>query len=224
MVPLNEVEKRFLRSMGVLTGLLLVFLLARVVVTGTFRYWFFIENLALAWIGFGLGWLLARQVKDRRWLSWKNVILTILWLAFLPNTWYVLSDFLHIGYTGEISELYDIVLTIFLVMNGFILGFTNLYLVHQELRKRLSEMYSSALVAVVIFLCSFAIYLGRDLRWNSWDVIANPGGILINISDRVVDPWSYPRAFNVTAMFFVLIGGAYLALWLFIKPKSRSKQ
>jgi uncharacterized membrane protein len=215
---LTELEERFVKSAGLLTALCLVFFTYRVLLSNTFRYNFIFGNLALAWLGLVFGWLLVRYVKNNNWLSWRAAGLTILWLAFLPNTWYVLTDFLHVEPTGEVSEIYDIVLIGTLVINGFVLGFTSLYLVHIQILKRLNENRSLILIAAVILLSSFAIYLGRNLRWNSWDVLADPRGIILNISDRIIDPFGHPRALNVTGLFFVLLSSLYFAIWQFVKP------
>jgi uncharacterized membrane protein len=194
----------------------------RVLLTGTVRYWFVPENLVLAWIGLFLAWLLTKELKNRRWLSWQNLGLTVLWLVFLPNTWYVLTDYIHVVPTGEISQLFDIVLMSLLVFTGFILGFTSLFLIHRELLRRIGGLKSYLLIELAIFTSSFAIYLGRDLRWNSWDVIKNPGGVLVNVSDRIADPFGSPRALNVTLLFFLMISVIYLAFWLFSRPASPS--
>lgn len=175
----------------------------------------------LAWLGLVFGWLLIHQLKVTRWASWQNLCLSFLWLFFLPNTWYVLTDFIHVYPTGEISELYDIVMVGSLVITGFILGFTSLFLVHKELLKRFGARPSAYLVAGVILLSSFAIYLGRNLRWNSWDVVANPGGLILNVSDRIIDPLGHLRAFNVTGLFFVLISVMYAAVWLVFRPAKK---
>jgi uncharacterized membrane protein len=174
--------------------------------------------LALAWLGLVFGWLLAKRLEQKLWKSWQSISLGILWLIFLPNTWYVLTDFVHITSTGQISELYDVVTMSLLVMVGFILGFTSLYLVHKQLLRRFSEPKTALLVLCVILVSSFGIYLGRDLRWNTWDVVSNPSGIILNVSDRLIDPFGHPRAVNVTSLFFVLISGVYFALWLFLRP------
>jgi uncharacterized membrane protein len=220
MVLLNEVEKRFVRAAVFLSGLTVFFFSYRVLITQSFRFEFVFGNLALAWLGLFFGWLLVRNLRYKRWVSWQNILLSILWLMFLPNTWYVLTDFLHVLPLGEVSQLYDIVLISTLVFTGFILGFASLYLVHQELRKRLSENWSTIIVVLVIFVSSFAIYLGRDLRWNSWDVITNPSSVILNVSDRVIDPLGHPRAINITGLLFILIGSVYFALWTFLQPAS----
>jgi uncharacterized membrane protein len=223
MPPLREVEFRYLKAVGLISLLCLAFFVVRLVLTGSSAYLFIPGNLALAWLGLFFGWVLVHQLKITRWASWQNIALSFLWLFFLPNTWYVLTDFIHVYPTGDISELYDIVMVGTLVISGFILGFTSLFLIHKELLKRFGNRRAGQLVTGIILLASFAIYLGRDLRWNSWDVVANPGGIILNVSDRLIDPLGHLRAFNVTGLFFVLLSVIYLAVWLaFGPPKKRS--
>lgn len=194
--------------------------LLRYLITGTPRYWFIPENIILAWLALTFAWFLSRYLKNHKWLSWQALGLTVLWLAFLPNAWYVMTDFIHIEDTGEISQLYDIALMNTLIASGFLAGFSSLFLVHKQLLKRLSHWRSAAVVGLIILAASFAIYLGRDLRWNSWDVLANPGGLLLNAADRLIDPFGHPRMLNVTSLFFVVIGGIYWAVWQLAKPKN----
>ena len=220
---LSEVERRFVQSSFLLSGLCIVFFVYRLILTGNWRFSFIFANLTLAWLGIIFAWLLAKRLKNNSWITWQSITLTVLWLIFLPNTWYLLTDFLHVKPTGEVSEIYDIVLVGTLVMNGFVLGFTSLYLVHVQLLKRLSEYKSLLIIIGVILLSSFAIYLGRNLRWNSWDVLTNPGGLILNVSDRIIDPFGHPRALNVTALFFVLLSTVYIAIWNFVRPQPRRK-
>lgn len=224
MATLGAREFRYLRAVGLVTVLCLILFLLRIAITGSYRYWFIPQNLALAWASLIFAWLLVARLKEHRWLSWQNASLSGLWLAFLPNSWYVLTDFVHVRVNGDISQLYDIVLMTSLVVSGFTLGFTSLYLVHLQLIKRLGSQISGVLVSLILLLSSFAIYLGRDLRWNSWDVVADPSGLILNVSDRVVDPFGHPRALNVTVLFFVLIGTLYLALWIWARPTLRRAQ
>ncbi len=223
MVKLNEQEKRYVRAVGLLSGLCSLLFVVRLVVTHTSRFMFIPENLLLTWVGLFFGWFLVNQLMSRRWYSWHNIIISVLWLSFLPNCWYVLTDFLHVFPTGEVSELYDIVLISSLVMIGFINGFTSLYLVHKEFVKRLGERKSLYVVGGILLIASFAIYMGRVLRWNSWDVIADPGALILNVSDRIIDPLGHPRAVNVTGLFFLLLSTSYYTIWSLIKPISRKR-
>ncbi len=217
-MALSGVEKRFLQTLGILSALCLGLFVFRLLVTSVSRYWFVPENLLLAWLALLVGWILVQQLQRRGWRNWRSLVLTGLWLLFLPNAWYVMTDFIHVFDSGEISYLYDIAMITALTLTGFILGFTSLFMVHRQLLKRLDIFSSAFLIGAVILLASFAIYLGRDLRWNTWDILTNPSGLILNITDRLINPFGYPRALNVTGVLFVLISTIYFALWLFLKP------
>lgn len=211
-------SKRTLGALGLVSILSLVMFVSRILVTGTDRYWFIPQNLALSWLALLFGWLLVAELSKHRWLSWQNLALSLLWIVFLPNTWYVMTDFLHVFPTGEISQLFDIAMMASLVFCGFALGFASLYLVHLELLKRWRTRIAHTAVALILLISSFGIYLGRDLRWNTWDVVSNPEGLILNVSDRVIDPFEHPRAINVTVLFFILLATLYGAIWLATGP------
>ncbi len=213
-----------MQAVGLLSLLCTVLFLLRSLLTGHFFFLFIPGNLLLAWTALFFGWLLVRHLKVQPWSSWQNIGLWIIWLAFLPNTWYVLTDFIHLNPTGEVSQLFDIVLIYSLVTTGFILGFTSLYLVHKEVLSRVGELVSNLFVALIILMSSFAIYLGRDLRWSTWDVVANPGGLILNVSDRALDPFGHPRAINVTILFFLTLSTTYFAFWIFVRPTHSKKR
>jgi uncharacterized membrane protein len=217
MILLGKYGRRFLLAVGLLSLTDIILWGLRVLLTGANRYSFIPWNLFLAWLSLAMAVVLVRNLRYERWFSWQNLLLTGLWLAFLPNAWYVLTDFVHVSPSAEISELFDIVLISLLMFTGFILGFASLFLVHRELLARLSLVKSYMLVELAIFVASFSIYLGRDLRWNSWDVIANPG-VIINVSDKIIDPFGNPRALNVTILFFILISALYGAFWILTYP------
>lgn len=214
----SVVEKRFLQALGTLSILCLGLFGLRLAVTGVSRYWFVPENLLLAWLALFFGWLLIKQLGRRPWGNWRPVLFTFLWVFFLPNAWYVMTDFIHVFDTGEISYLYDIAMISTLSLCGFLLGFASLFSVHRQMVKRMDFISAGLLIEAVILVASFAIYLGRDLRWNTWDILTNPSGLILNITDRLINPFGYPRALNVTALFFVVISVMYGALWLFLRP------
>lgn len=174
---------------------------------------YMVWNLFLAWLPLILAVLVIKSLSHRLWSSWLPLGLTILWLLFLPNSFYMISDFVHIQDVVRHDLLYDIVMFTSFVFTAALIGFISLYLIHIELRKRLGLRTSSLLIALIIFLCSFAIFLGRDLRWNSWDVLTNPAGILFDVSDRVIHPFDATVMYTTTFSFFVLIGSLYAVGW-----------
>lgn len=217
-MTLSDLEKRYVQALGILSLVCLGFFGFRLLSTGVARYWFIPENLLLAWLSLAFSWLLVKQLNHSGWLSPLSVLLTLLWLLFLPNAWYVMTDFIHVFDSGEISYLYDIAMVTTLTLCGFLLGFASLFIIHRQLLKRLDPLAGIFTIEAVILLASFAIYLGRDLRWSSWDIITDPSGLILSITDRLINPFGHPRALNVTGIFFVLISAMYLAGWLILKP------
>jgi len=187
-------------------------LLVHVISTHNLMYWYLGWNLLLAWLPLLFVVLLRKSLTYHPWLAWSPMIWTVLWLAFLPNSFYIVSDLLHLQSVSTTDLLYDTVMMVSFMLNGLVLGYISLYQVHKELKERLSINWTNGLVSLSLLVCSFAIYLGRDLRWSSWDLIVNPQGILFDISNQIIDPSHHLQAFTTTLMFFVLIGTFYLVI------------
>lgn len=177
-----------------------------------FEYWYLNWNLLLAWIPLLLGILLVDRLKTTRWLSWQNIMLSVLWLGFLPNSFYIITDFIHLQHTLNATLLFDAVLLFSFTLNGLLLGFLSTSMIHRELNKRFDKNIASTMVAGIFLACSFAIYLGRYLRWNTWDVLINPAGLLFDVSDRFINPGAHGETFSTTALFFVFFSVTYLTV------------
>lgn len=187
-------------------------LVARSVDAGNSRYYFLTWNMFLAIVPIVLSFWLRKRLNNSSWLAWKNLLLTSLWLMFLPNSFYLVTDLVHLHQTYEVSVYFDAVLLMSFIINGFITGFMSLYLVHVELARRIKRRDAHLIIAFVLFTVSFAIFLGRFMRWNSWDVFLHPAGVLFDVSNQFIDPVS-PSAFVTTASFFVLLTSAYAVVW-----------
>jgi uncharacterized membrane protein len=188
-------------------------LAARMVITRTLHFGFLPWNLFLAWMPllFALG--LRINIAKKPWLSWQNIGLSVFWLGFLPNSFYIMSDLIHLQSSGETSILYDIAMLMSFVVNGLILGYISIYIVHQQLSKRLKPLKTSAVIGFVFLCCGFAIYLGRYLRWNTWDILVNPAGILFDLSERLINPISHIQTYTVTLVFTLLIASTYWVIY-----------
>lgn len=176
------------------------------------EFWYLVNNLALAWIPLGLALWLERILRTKLWSSWLAMLVTFMWLGFLPNSFYVISDFVHLTEVPRADVVFDVVMFGSFAINGLILGYLSLFLVHGELRKRLSARASGIMVGAVILLSSFAIYIGRDLRWNTWDVVFSPASLLFDVSDRLLNAGAHPQIFSTTFSFFVLLGSIYVVI------------
>ncbi|HEY8999492.1 MAG TPA: DUF1361 domain-containing protein [Candidatus Saccharimonadales bacterium] len=180
-------------------------------------YAYLVWNLFLAWIPFALTLWLVKILRKQLWSSWQAIVMTIAWLFFLPNSFYLISDLTHLEDMPHVYQLYDAMMFASFVMNGVILGFISVYLVHNELLKRLSKRFSTILVTVTLLLCSYAVYLGHSLRWNTWDVLLNPAGVLVGVSDPILHPRADSSALITAITFFVLLSTTYAIIWQLVR-------
>lgn len=205
----SRVVNALILSSIVSVGLFVV----RVLHFHTSHFWFLNWNLLLAWLPLGFAVLLYNYVQKAPWLSFRGVLLTLLWLGFVPNSFYIASDLIHLQLSQNTTVVYDVAMILSFVWNGLVLGFMSIYFVHKQLIKRLSKDKAHIIIAVVLLLCSFAIYLGRYLRWSSWDVLINPAGLLFGVSDPFLNPAGHTRTFETTILFFLLLSSMYIVIW-----------
>lgn len=181
-------------------------LLMRIMYANNTRYMFLLWNLFLAWIPFQLGILLT---VNQHWLKWIKYGLLACWLLFFPNALYIITDLVHLENTGDrVPVWYDAVLLFASSLTGLMMAFVSLYQVELFLRKNVSAKRINALVVAALFLGSFGVYLGRFLRWNSWDVLANPVSLVIEIGVRFTNPFMHYKTWLVTVLltcFFSLL-------------------
>ena len=177
------------------------------------EYDYLIWNLFLAWLPLAFAVRLIHILRRKLWSSWEGLTWTVLWLAFLPNSFYMISDFIHIQDVPSANVLYDVFMFTSFIYTGVVLGFSSLYLIHLKLRQRLPTRLADFCVGLTLFICSVGVYIGRDLRWNSWNLLTNPGGLLFDIADRLEHPSAYPQMILAIVSFFVLLVIMYGLLW-----------
>lgn len=214
---LQDPRRQFVGMLLVATGASIVLFLGGALRNHSWDFAYLIWNLFLAWLPFIFALWLVRILRRKLWSSWEALGVTALWLIFLPNTFYMVSDFIHLGEVKRVDLLYDAVMFTSFIAIAVVLGVSSLYLVHEQVRKRLTRTGSSVWLAFILLVSSFAIYLGRDLRWNSWDVLTNPGGLLFDVSDRLLHPAAYPQMFLTVAIFLILMSSMYGIAWYAIE-------
>lgn len=177
-------------------------------------YWYLLWNLFLAWLPFIFGLLLVASSQRYGWRSKWSILLAVLWLGFLPNTFYLLTDYIHLQEYIRGHVMLDIVMFTMFVFTGLALGFSSVLMIHQAARQKIHRRrWVVAGLLIGFFLCAFAMYLGRELRWNTWDLITNPFGIIFSVSDLLVHPYAHPDAFQQTLVYFGFLTVSYYAIW-----------
>ena len=181
---------------------------------GIATYYFLIWNLFLAWVPLVsalLLWYLHQSVPWARVLQWP---LLLGWFLFFPNAPYLVTDFLHLTERPHVPLWYDLLLIFSFAWNGLVLGFTALWIVQEVLTTQYNKGVSLFVVWLTLAMSGFGIYVGRFLRWNSWDVLFNPHSLAADILPRLTDPFAYPRTVVVTLLFSTFLTVAYLTVRL----------
>jgi uncharacterized membrane protein len=158
---------------------------------------FLVWNLVLAWIPFVLA--LGVYAAARREAGAATVGLGVLWLLFFPNAPYLLTDFIHLQESGTTPLWYDALMLASFAWTGLLLGFGSLYLMQIVWRRSVGPLWAWLGVIGTLALASFGVYLGRFLRFNSWDALVRPRGIAHVIVNDLENPFSHPRL--VAALF-----------------------
>lgn len=185
----------------------------RILVSGKFNYWFLSWNLVLAWIPLIFALALRIRLFKNPFLSWQSMGLFVLWLGFLPNSFYIMSDLIHLQSSGDAIILFDIAMVMSFIINGLILGYISVYVIHSLLRPRMIRYQSWFVIQLVFLASSFAIYLGRYLRWNTWDLLFNPFGLIFDISERIINPVLHIQTYIVTFTFFIVLSATYTIVY-----------
>lgn len=204
---------RFILSLVLLSIVSCGLLAARILSSDSSRYGFLAWNLFLAAVPAALAWWLASRIRKQGWANWKQVGLTLLWISFLPNSFYLITDLVHLRSNYEADFLFDVTLLTSFIIAGLIFGMTSMFIVHKEIVKRASERKAYAWVGLIFLAVSFAICLGRYTRWNTWDILLRPAGLLFDVSDRLINPVGHLQTYQTTLTLFLLIFCTYITVW-----------
>ena len=182
--------------------------------SGTVHYAFLIWNLFLAWIPFIIAYFTYTVSINRKWIYVVIPVAAFFWLIFFPNAPYILTDFQHLaGEWRGVPVWYDVMLLIWFAFTGLLLGMVSLFLMQEIIRREFGRWVGWAFVALVTGLSSAGIYMGRFLRWNSWDILQNPAGLAIYTFERILDPSL--QAIGFTTLFATFFLFLYITLYTF---------
>jgi uncharacterized membrane protein len=202
-------------ALGVASALCLGLELVRERHFGAMGFRFLVWNLILAWIPM----LLVLVVYDRYRRGTALVRLAplaALWLLFLPNAPYIVTDFVHLSAATPAPLWFDGVELSAFAWTGMLLGFVSLYLMHAVARHRFGGTIGWIGVVAVLALVSAGVYLGRVKRWNSWDLLTQPGSMVAQLHEHLADSASFGRAVGVTLAMTLLLALAYVVFYVLI--------
>lgn len=177
-------------------------------------YSFLVWNLFLAWIPLGFAYTAWLMASNRRLLILAITVTAFLWMIFFPNAPYILTDFQHLGQPSDVVPIwFDVILVVWFAWTGLLLGVISLYLMHDIMHRTFGRIAGWVFVFIVSFLSGLGIYIGRFIRWNSWDIIQQPNDIFYGLVQGARDPSL--TSIGVTALFGALFLFVYLTFYTF---------
>ena len=174
-----------------------------------------IWNLFLAWLPylFCLGVAVIHQARPSWWLA--MIIPAVLWLLFLPNALYIVTDFIHLKDQETIPIWYDAGFISITAWTGLFLAVVSLYTVQKIVHSYAGKIAGWGFSLIIIGSSGYGVYLGRFLRWNSWDILREPLEIISNSLSPIANPLQYKDKIVFIIMYTALYLVTYLAFsWL----------
>jgi uncharacterized membrane protein len=149
----------------------------------------------------------------------KKVILlaiAVIWILFIPNSFYIITDLFHLNYKNLAPVWYDLILIFSFAWAGLLLGFSSLkdleIILYGSLNKKRNKIFVPIAISFILFLSSFGIYMGRFLRWNSWNILNQPADLFHDIKIRVLNPGDHPSTWGMTILTGIMLN---LIWWSF---------
>lgn len=180
-------------------------------------YWLVVPNLLLAWVPFLASRLACGTVRDGRKPGAATAAWGLLWLAFYPNASYIVTDVIHLAYASTKETLYyDVSLNMLAAMLGWLLGALSLYGLHAEAKVRYGSRAGAVFAGIAIALGAVGVYLGRVLRWNSWELLTRPHEIVADVFEAARSP----DALLFIGSFALFTGAVYAVFYSIVRPSA----
>ena len=178
---------------------------------------FLVSNLALAWLPFLFALAFYDGYRRGRGVLYLGCFGT-LWLLFLPNAPYIVTDFVHLREYGVSLYWFDAFMIGAFACTGLVLGLGSLFLVQTVVTAARGRVAGWVTGLGALALSSVGIYLGRFLELNSWDALLNPQRVLRPFVTQLGDSLVHPRFLAVTLVVTMLLVLAYLLLYAVAQP------
>ncbi|MDD7885355.1 DUF1361 domain-containing protein [Flavivirga sp. 57AJ16] len=190
-------------------ALSMVLLMIRMKLTHSFFYLFLVWNLFLAVVPFAITTYLVSipSLNKIGLIIWCSI-----WLLFLPNAPYIITDLLHLKIGSNHLLWLDVLVVTSFALNGLLIFSLSLLDMETLLNQYLKRKTTNFVVIFILFLCGFGVYLGRFLRYNSWEILQYPSNLFSDIFNIILQPNQHLEAWLFTFLF-----GAFLSIgfWMF---------
>jgi len=172
-----------------------------------------IWNLFLAWLPLVFALLAGHEYQLSAGRSWRFRSFTVAWLLFFPNAPYIFTDLVHLPSRFYGHYWIDMLLILLFALTGLVVGFLSLFLMHSMIARMAGRPAGWLFIATVAGLSGFGVWLGRFLRFNSWDVVLKPYEFCHGLGSWLLNPFVYRSSFVFSSLFALFVFLSYLMLY-----------
>lgn len=186
-------------------------LAARIIYTGTLTFIFLEWNLFLAFVPYFISqWVFKKPelIKSK----WKFALIFFIWLLFIPNSFYIVTDLFHLHISQKVPLWYNLLMILSFAWNGLLVGILSIRQMEKIVQVLWRKENELLFVYPIMWLNALGIFIGRYLRFNSWDVITNPFRLAIDIFNILLHPFIYKNAWGMIFGFSVFMTLLYLTV------------
>lgn len=197
---------------------MLYFIVDKSCSNGRTERYFLVWNLFLAWVPLFFA-LIARRMTTAGIFSRAEQMLIIIslgfWLLFFPNAPYLITDLMHLGEFQNHIKWFDSVGFFCAALAGLATGLYSLHVVHQVLNRLMSSILAWFSIAASTILSGFGLYLGRFIRFNSWDLFTKP----FYLFRKSFHELQNPLAIQTTLVFTLVVMVLYVSMFILIPSR-----
>ncbi len=186
------------RGLSLLTAYFIFMLMVRAKITGTIYLFFLIWNVFLA----AIPYFITAYIRNKQWSTIRFGIAFLLWLAFLPNSFYILTDIMHLEKSHPLTFWLDLVIFASATFTGFVFGIKSILDMEDLLMLRFRRLNTFIFESIISILCGIGVFLGRVLRLNSWDFVFKPTALISSFEDLFL-PSSLAFIFSISSFIWL---------------------
>ena len=199
------------KSILYLLGLAFFLNILRVVLFGSTAFLYMFWNMFLAFVPFFISSILLLRTNKENIIKPFFIIGFILWFIFLPNAPYVITDFIHLGRIRAVPAMFDVFLLFASAGASVLMGLYSISHMEKILLLKFTKKITNIIILITILFTSFGIYLGRYLRFNSWDLFISHNSLITSIWKMFTQSNDYANVYGYTLLFFIFIYVSYRA-------------
>ena len=182
----------------------------RIIYTGHLMFSFLVWNLFLAFIPYILSSKMETWIKQEK--KWKALGASVVWLLFVPNSFYIITDLFHLDMNQVVPLWFDLALLLSFAWNGLLFGIVSVRQMEKAFETYFNKKFDLLFILPIMCLNGLGVYVGRYLRFNSWDVITNPLQLISDIVDLFIHPIQNRLDWSMIVCYTLLLTLIYVTV------------